>query len=115
MRIARILLFGLLTFGVSYATELQGVLTDWNCTQDMVRQGREKVLKNRAACRLDNNPQRAAYGLITDSKKFYKIDPKNNDRVLQILNDSPSKDNLKVVINGDVQGDTVTIKTISLL
>ena len=82
----------------------------------MVRQGRAKVLNNDRSCSLDKQDfHRAAYGLITDSKKYYKIDPQDNDRVIQILSDSPHKDNLKVVISGDLNGDTLSIKTISLL
>jgi hypothetical protein len=100
---------------VSFGAELQGVLTDWDCTQDMVRYGREQTLRKRRNCSLAQNFHRSAYGLITDSKKFYKIDPQSNDRVLQILSDSPNKDNLRVVISGDVNGNTLKINTISEL
>jgi hypothetical protein len=99
----------------SYGTELQGVLADWNCTQAMVRHGRAKVLKQRLSCSLMKNVRRAAYGLITQDKKYYRIDPQSNDRVLQILANTPDKDNTKVVISGDLQGDTLKINTISLL
>jgi hypothetical protein len=73
------------------------------------------VLKQRGSCSLAKDFRRAAYGLITDSKKFYKIDPQSNDRIVRLLSDSPNKDNLKVVISGDVQGDTLKINTVSLL
>jgi hypothetical protein len=105
----------LLLAGISAAAELQGVLTDWNCTQEMVRQGRPKVLKEHPDCSLARDFRRSVYGLITDDKKFYKIDPQSNDRVLQILSDSPDKDNLRVVISGDLQGNILKIKTISIL
>jgi hypothetical protein len=95
--------------------ELQGVLADWNCTQDMVRAGRAKVLKERRSCSLVRNYRRSAYGLITDDKKFYKIDPQSNARVIEILSNSPNKDNLKVVVSGDLQGNTLKINTISIL
>lgn len=108
-------LLGLLTAAVGCAAELQGVITDWNCTQDMVRNGREKVLKQNRNCSLAKDWRRAGYGLITSDKKFYKIDPQGNDRVMQMLNDSPDKDNLKVVISGDLNGNTIKINTISEL
>ncbi len=101
--------------GISCGAELQGVLTDWNCTRDMVRQGRERVLKKRQSCSLAKDFRRSAYGLITDDKKFYMIDPKDNSRVITVLSDSPNKDNLKVVISGDLQGNTLKINTISIL
>jgi hypothetical protein len=100
---------------MSFAADLQGVITDWNCTQDMVQHGREQVLKQRPSCSLAKDFHRSLYGLITDEKKFYKIDPASNGRVLQILENSPNKDSLKVVISGDLQGDTVKINTISIL
>ena len=91
------------------------MLADWDCTQDMVRYGREQTLKKRRSCSLAPNFRRSAYGLITDDKKFYKIDPESNDRVIQILADSPNKDNLKVVISGDLNGNTLKVNTISEL
>jgi hypothetical protein len=110
-----LLLLGLGITALASAVELQGVLTDWNCTENMVRNGREKVLKQDRSCSMAKNWRRSAYGLITDDKKFYKIDPQDNDRVIQMLNNSPDKDNLRVVISGDLNGDTLTIKTISEL
>lgn len=114
-RILSITSLGLLLACISCAADLQGVITDWNCTQDMVRNGREKTLKQRHSCSLVKDFRRSAYGLITDDKKFYKIDPQDNDRIVQILSDSPNKDNLKVVISGDLQGNTLKINTISML
>lgn len=105
----------ILLAGSSLAAEVQGMITDWACTQDMVRYGREKTLKERRNCSLVGNIRRSAYGLITSDKKYYKIDPKDNDRVIQMLSDSPNKDTLKVVISGDIQGDTIKINTISEL
>src|ERR1700685_2474106 len=73
---------GLLMASFSYAVALQGMIADWNCTQEMVRHGREKTLKEQPGCSLTKNFRRSAYGLITDDKKFYKIDPEDNDRVI---------------------------------
>jgi hypothetical protein len=105
----------LLAAGLCCAAEIQGVLTDWNCTPDMVRNGRAKVLKERPSCSLAHDFRRSAYGLITDKKRFYQIDPQSNDSVLQILSDSPNKDNLKVVVSGEVQGNKIKVNTISIL
>ena len=99
----------------AFGAEVQGVLADWDCTQDMVRDGREQTLKKRRSCSLAQNYRRSAYGLITDDQKVYKIDPQDNNRVIQILADSPNKDSLKVVISGDLNGNTLKINTISEL
>jgi len=61
------------------------------------------------------NYQRSAYGLITDDHKFYKLDDPGNQRILQLLRDQPDKDNLKVVVSGELQGNTLKVANISML
>jgi hypothetical protein len=100
---------------VSAAAELQGVIADWNCTERMVRDGREKVLEQNRGCSLMKNFNRSAYGLITDDKKFYRLDDPGNRHILQLLRNTRDKDNLKVVVRGDVQGNAMNVKNISIL
>lgn len=97
------------------AADFQGVIADWNCTQDMVRSGREATLKQKRSCSLVKNYNRAAYGLITEEKKFYRLDEAGNQQVRQLLAHTPDKDNLKVVVSGDLEGDTIKVKNMSLL
>jgi len=97
------------------AADFQGLLTDWNCTANMVRQGREKTLRDHRNCSLANNYSRSAYGLITDSKNYYKLDDNGRRLALDLLKNSPNKDNLKVVVSGDVQGGTIQVRTMSIL
>lgn len=97
------------------ATDLQGVLADWKCTEKMVKDGREKVLKQDNSCSLIKNSNRAAYGLITDDKKFYRLDASGNRRAKELLNNSHDKDNLRVVASGDLDGNLVKVKTLSIL
>lgn len=97
------------------AADLQGVIADWNCTQDMVRNGRAKVLKQNRNCSMMKNYDRAAYGLITADKKFYRLDDNGNKLARQLLANTPDKDNLKVIVNGDLEGDTVKVANMSEL
>lgn len=108
-------LFVGLAFGID-AAEFQGVITDWNCTQAMVRNGREKTLRHNRSCSLMKNYTRNSYGLVTDDKKFFRLeDDPGNQRILQLLKNTPDKDNLKVVVTGDVQGDTIKVTGITML
>ncbi len=100
---------------VSTAAELQGVVADWNCTEGMVRDGREKVLEQNRGCSLMKNFKRSAYGLITDNKKFYRLDDPGNRHIVQLLRNTHDKDNLKVVVTGDVQGNAIKVTNISIL
>ena len=97
------------------AAKIQGVIADWNCVQPMVQQGREKTLRRNRSCSLMKNYRREAYGLITGDKKYYKLEDPGNSRILQILEHSPDKDNLHVVVTGDLDGDTLKVANISLL
>ncbi len=97
------------------AGEMQGVIVDWNCIKPMVRNGRENTLKNNRSCSMMKSYNRAAYGLITDSKKFFRLQDPGNVKILQLLKDTPDKDNLRVVVTGDIQGDTLKVVNISEL
>lgn len=97
------------------AAEMQGVVADWNCVRPMVRDGRANTLKNKRSCSLMKNYDRPAYGLITEDKKFYKLDDPGNDKVRQLLKDTPDKDNLKVVVTGDIQDGVIKVANISEL
>lgn len=101
--------------GAASAMNVQGVLADWDCVKPMVRDGREKTLKDRDNCSLDKNYSRAAYGIITDDKHFYKLDDDGRAWALKLLKDSPDKNNLHVVVQGAVQGDTLHVQTMSEL
>ena len=114
-RVVSVVSFALLLTCASQAAEIQGVIADWNCTQRMVRNGREKTLRQNRGCSLMKNSKRAAYGVITIDKKYYKLDDPGNQHVLQLLGGSPDKDNLKVIVRGDVQGDTIKVSNISIL
>ncbi len=105
-----------LAFGcLGRAAEIQGVIADWNCTAAMVRDGREKTLKRKRACSLMKNFNRSGYGLITDDKKFYRLDDNGNKQARLLLKNSPDKDNLRVIVTGEVEGDAMKVTNMSLL
>lgn len=97
------------------AAETQGLIADWNCADSMVKNGRQKTLKDNRSCSLMHDYKRAAYGLITDDKKIYKLDDPNNEHILQLLEGTPDKDNLKVVVTGDIEDGTIKVVNISML
>src|SRR3982750_3742308 len=107
-------LFAGTTF-IAAAAEIQGVLTDWNCTERMVRDGRENVLQQDRSCSLAKDSNRSAYGLITDKKKFYKLDEEGNRQARELLNNSHDKNNLKVIARGELEGNTIKVATMSIL
>jgi hypothetical protein len=101
--------------GILSAAEMQGVIVDWNCVDSMVHNGRENTLKNNRSCSLMKNYQRAAYGLITSDNAFYRLEDPGNARILEMLRNTPDKDDLKVVVSGDIDGNTIKVANISEL
>lgn len=98
------------------AAKIQGLIIDWKCAQRMVRDGQAKTFKNDRSCSLMREGfQRPEYGLITDSKDTYRLDDPGNQRILQLLQNTPDKDNLKVVVTGDIDGDSIKVSNISML
>jgi hypothetical protein len=97
------------------AAEIQGVIVDWDCVKPMVQNGRHKVLSQNRGCSLMKEYNRPAYGLITDDNKFYKLDDPGNQHVLQLLRNTPGKDDLKVIVRGDLNGNTIKVRDMSIL
>ena len=107
---------GFLMMGLGLkAADFQGYLADWNCVEQMVKNGQEQTLKNNKNCSLQHKYKRRAYGLITDDKKYYRLDAVGNQRAQELLPKSPTRDNLKVIVTGDVNGDVITVKAMSIL
>ncbi len=97
------------------AADIQGSIVDWNCVKPMVKDGREKTLKRQKSCSLMKNYTRQAYGLLTDDQKFYKLQDPGNRHILELLKNTPSKDDLKVVVHGDLQGNVINVSDMSIL
>src|SRR4051794_24814191 len=113
--VSKLLAPGLLAVSLAQAVELQGVIADWKCTEPMVRDGRERTLKQNRSCSLMKNPDRDGYGLITVDKKYYQLDDTGNQKVKELLRNTPDKDNLKVIVTGDLDGSTIKVANISML
>jgi hypothetical protein len=114
-KLAKVIVFPVLAAGLAAAADLQGVLADWNCTPDMARNGRAKVLKRNRSCSLNRNYNRDAYGLIMPDNRYYRLDDNGARLARELLGNSPTKDNLKVIVTGDIDGDTIKVANMSLL
>lgn len=104
-----------ITAGLVPAADVQGVVIDRNCAQDILKHGRGIVLKRKRECSLMKNYLRPGYGIITDGHKFFYFDDAGNKKALRLLENTPDKDNLKVIVSGDIDGDTIKVATMSML
>jgi hypothetical protein len=100
---------------LAHAAEIQGVVIDSNCGDDILKHGRQIILKQRRDCSLRQHYVRDGYGIVTDDQKFYRFDDAGNKKALQLLKNIPDKDNLKVIVSGDIDGETIKVGRMSLL
>ncbi|MGH9622354.1 MAG: hypothetical protein ACRD45_21945, partial [Bryobacteraceae bacterium] len=77
--------------GAATAAEVQGVIVAWSCAKRMVKNGRQQTLKRDHSCSLVGKYERAAYGVITAKKKYYRLDGKGSEWARTLLKDSPDK------------------------
>lgn len=97
------------------AAEIQGLIIDRNCAQDILKKGRQVILKEKRECSLARQYVRDGYGVLTDDNRFFGFDDAGNKRALELLKNSPNKDNLKVIVTGDIDGDTIKVTEMSIL
>jgi len=57
----------------------------------------------------------SGFGIVTKDQKFLKFDAAGNAKVTEALKASSQKDHLRVNVDGDVQGDTLKVKSVTLL
>lgn len=57
----------------------------------------------------------SGYGIITSDQKFLKLDADGNAKIKEALQASGKKDHLRVDVIGDVENDTLKVKSINLL
>jgi hypothetical protein len=57
----------------------------------------------------------SGYGIITSDQKFLKFDAEGNKKITEALKSSKKTDHLRVNVDGDVQGDTLKVSSITLL
>jgi hypothetical protein len=57
----------------------------------------------------------SGFGIVTEDQHFLKFDAAGNAKIVEALKASSKKDHLRVNVNGDVQGDTLKVTSITLL
>lgn len=57
----------------------------------------------------------SGFGIVTEDQKFLKFDAEGNAKIAEALKASDKKDHLRVNVDGDVEGDTLKVKSVQLL
>ena len=56
----------------------------------------------------------SGFGIITSDNRYLRFDKTGNEQILSQLKSSDKKDHLRVNVSGDVQGDTLKVKSVTL-
>jgi hypothetical protein len=107
-------LFAVLTI-TAPAARVSGILMDKMCSARADKEGGQKfAAAHDKKCALEPPCQKSGYGVYTADGKFLTLDDKGNVQALAALKATKSVDNLKVTIDGTVQGSTVKVNSLHL-
>lgn len=58
---------------------------------------------------------KSGFGVLTSDNQYLKFDDAGNKEIIKELKASNKKDHLRVDVKGDVEGDTLKVKSVKLL
>ena len=100
--------------GMASAAQIDGVLMDKMCSAKAVQGGQKAAAEHTTQCALMPPCQASGYGVFTADNKFVTLDDAGNAKAVEALKATKKKDNLKVRVTGDVQGDTIKVASLKL-
>jgi hypothetical protein len=107
-----ILLAGLA--GALPAAEVQGILMDKMCSMKAAKEGQKAAVMHTRECALMPDCEKSGYGVFTTDNKYLALDAAGNKQASTALKASKKKDNLKVKVSGEVNGDTIKVASLKL-
>jgi hypothetical protein len=96
------------------AAEVQGILMDRQCSMKALKEGQNAAVMHTRECNLMPESAKSGYGVFTADNKFICLDAAGNKRAAAALQATKKKDNLKVKVSGDVNGETIAVKSLKL-
>lgn len=101
--------------GMASAADVQGILIDKMCSTKAVKGGQAAAVAHDRDCALMPPCQQSGYGVYTADNKYLTFDDAGNTKAIAALKKSKKKDDLKVTVTGDVQGNTIKVANLKLL
>jgi hypothetical protein len=95
------------------AVKLTGYIIDNACsTRAAGENGAEKVKNHTVKCAMMPSCAKSGYAVYADGK-LYKLDEEGNKKATDILKKTKSEKSVQVSVEGTVEGDILTVKSIS--
>ena len=95
------------------AEKVEGYLVDEMCSAKVVKEGVDAAKAHTKGCAMGCKD--SGFGVVTADGKFVKFDDDGDRMALKMLNLTDDEDNIKVVVNGKVEGDTMSVVAIQFL
>jgi|SRR5579863_1654034 len=100
---------------VASAADIDGILIDKACSAKAVNGGGQAVAKaHDRDCLLQDSCIKTGYGVYTSDGKYLKLDADGDKKALAAIKASKKKDNFTVKVTGDIDGDSIKVKTLKL-
>ena len=95
------------------AAEVQGTLIDKMCSNRAVKDQKFAAAHD-TKCALMPACERSGYGVLTNDGHFLAFDSAGNAKALAALKATKKTDDLKVTVDGTVNGDMIQVASLNL-
>ena len=96
------------------AERVEGYLIDKMCSAKVAEQGVDAAKMHTKDCALMPNCKSGGYGVVSADGKFLKFDKDGDGMAAKMLGFTSRKDNIKVTVDGEVEGSSITVKSLQL-
>jgi hypothetical protein len=114
--IGTLLAFFSLTAAAQESKVISGILVDKHCASGMAKKAPAEAMasaeKHTRACAMEADCAAAGYGVMTDGK-WIPFDDKGNEKAADFLKHTKKASNLKVDVNGTMNGDVLAVNSIT--
>jgi hypothetical protein len=97
------------------AAQVQGILIDKMCSTKFMNGKQAEAAQHPKSCAMSDACMRSGFGVLTADGKFLAFDAAGNKKAIAALKATKKTDDLKVTVNGDVKGDSVTVADLKLI
>src|SRR6516164_5092874 len=100
--------------GALSAAEVEGVLMDKMCSMKAAKEGQKAAAMHTRQCAMMPDCEKSGYGVFTTDNRFLAFDAAGSEQAVSALKASQKKDNLKVKVSGDIEGDSIRVASLKL-
>ena len=100
-------------FGAEKAT-VKGFLVDKMCASQHAAEGEKFGKMHKRECALMPDCVKSGYGVLTADGKYLKFDADGDKKAEAALKASKKRDDLRVSVTGEQEGETIKVATLKL-